>query len=56
MGNYDCTWNSMKRFLSERSVIPTIVNFDARTIPNELREEVERLVREKANSFEQSAI
>jgi dynein heavy chain 2 len=51
MGNQDNSWNAMKKFLQDRSVISNIVNFDARRITPAVRENVAKLVNKKAHSF-----
>ena len=56
MGNNDNSWNSMKRFLGERSVITNIINFNARDITPDVRENVEKLVKKKVASFEKAVI
>ncbi|OMJ92391.1 hypothetical protein SteCoe_4833 [Stentor coeruleus] len=56
MGSYDTSWNSCKEFLKGRSVIASIMNFDPRNITPEIREDVEKLVRKNASSFEDAVI
>jgi len=56
MGNYDSSWASMKKFLAGSGAIQRIMNFDPRQITPEVRQDVEKLLKEKANSFEHSAI
>ena len=56
MGSYDTSWNSCKEFLKGRSVIASIMNFEPRSITPEIREDVEKLVRKNASSFEDSVI
>jgi len=56
MGNNDNSWNAMKRFLGDRSVISSLVNFDARRISADLRANVKKLVQKKSSSFEEASI
>ncbi|KAJ1640034.1 dynein heavy chain and region D6 of dynein motor-domain-containing protein [Pavlovales sp. CCMP2436] len=56
MGNYDTSWISMKRFLSNKSVKDEILNFDSRKITPEVRESVNALLRQKGASFEEATI
>ena len=56
MGNYDNSWASMKKFLAGTGAIQRIINFDPRSIDNQTRHDVEKLLREKANSFEHATI
>ncbi|KAF4526157.1 hypothetical protein B566_EDAN008193 [Ephemera danica] len=52
MGIQDTSWNSMKTFLAKRGVKEDIRAFNARTINVENRVTVEKLLREKADSFD----
>eukprot|EP00743_Colponemidia_sp_Colp-15_P007052 GILK01007609.1.p1 GENE.GILK01007609.1~~GILK01007609.1.p1 ORF type:complete len:2172 (-),score=437.61 GILK01007609.1:43-6558(-) len=56
MDNFDTSWISMKKFLGQRSVVHSIVGFDARSIKKETRQEVEKLLAQKGNSFEPAVI
>ena len=56
MGNFDTTWNSMKRFLGNASVKDDIINFDSRRITPEIRASVDELLRKRGNSFEHAVI
>jgi dynein heavy chain 2 len=56
MGNYDNSWASMKKFLAGSGAIQRIMNFDPRQITPEVRADVEKLVKEKENSFVHSTI
>jgi len=51
MGNYDASWNSMRRFLSQPSVIQEIIQFDAHKITNDIRESVRQILVQKQQSF-----
>jgi dynein heavy chain 2, cytosolic len=53
MGIQDTSWNSMKTFLSKRGVKEDIKTFNARNISKESREAVEKLLRNKKESFEE---
>lgn len=56
MGNYDNSWASMKKFLAGSGAIQRIMNFDPRSITPEVRHDVEKLLKEKANSFDHATI
>eukprot|EP00438_Fugacium_kawagutii_P026834 Skav224731 [mRNA] locus=scaffold699:573890:588190:- [translate_table: standard] len=56
MGNYDNSWASMKKFLAGTGAIQRIINFDPRSIDDQTRKDVEKLLKEKANSFEHATI
>eukprot|EP00760_Papus_ankaliazontas_P008674 PhM_4_TR13906/c0_g1_i1/m.49396/K10414/DYNC2H, DNCH2; dynein heavy chain 2, cytosolic len=56
LGMYDTSWVSMKKFLGQRGVKDTICNFDASTITPESRENVRKLVDQKASSFKHENI
>ena len=56
MGNTDASWSSMKKFLAQPGVIERILNFDVRQISDEIRTDVEKLLKDKSNSFEHSVI
>ncbi|XP_068211563.1 cytoplasmic dynein 2 heavy chain 1 [Palaemon carinicauda] len=52
MGMQDTSWNSMKTFLAKRGVKEEIRNYDPRNVSPEGRKNVERLLTERAQSFE----
>ena len=52
MGIQDTSWNSMKSFLAKRGIKDEILSFDARRISPKDRQVVEKLLKERANSFE----
>ncbi|KFD50374.1 hypothetical protein M513_08756 [Trichuris suis] len=54
MGIYDCSWASMRTFLSKSAVKEEIINFDAHRITPQSLEKVSELVKRKLNSFEPS--
>jgi len=56
MGNYDNSWASMKKFLAGSGAIQRIMNFDPRQINESVRHDVEKLLKEKANSFDHATI
>jgi dynein heavy chain 2 len=56
MGNSDTSWVAMKRFLSEGSVVPNIVNFNPRRITPEIRADINQHVNRHASSFEPAVI
>lgn len=56
MGQFDNTWASMRKFLAGSGAITRIMNFDPREISPEVRHDVEKLLREKSNSFDHSTI
>ncbi|CAE7570289.1 DYH1B [Symbiodinium sp. CCMP2456] len=56
MGNYDNSWASMKKFLAGTGAIQRIINFDPRQIDEKTRSDVEKLLREKSNSFDHATI
>ena len=56
MGNYDTSWISMKRFLSQTGVKDSIINFDVRSITPSIRNSVVQLLDEHASSFDQKVI
>jgi len=56
MGNQDTSWISMKRFLSQPSVITDIMDFDAKKITPDIMEGVKNLIRSKKSSFEDATI
>eukprot|EP00898_Chlorokybus_atmophyticus_P001659 jgi/Chlat1/2494/Chrsp175S08714 len=56
MGNYDTSWNSMKKFLGAKSVKDEIMSFDARGVGKEARASVQQLLVAKASSFEPATI
>mmetsp|Transcript_8125 Transcript_8125/g.10764 ORF Transcript_8125/g.10764 Transcript_8125/m.10764 type:complete len:2280 (+) Transcript_8125:2-6841(+) len=56
LGIQDCSWLSMKRFLGNRGVKDQILNYDARSITPKLRKEVQKIMKQKAASFEEANI
>eukprot|EP00927_Polykrikos_kofoidii_P027109 TRINITY_DN23975_c0_g4_i1.p1 TRINITY_DN23975_c0_g4~~TRINITY_DN23975_c0_g4_i1.p1 ORF type:complete len:2595 (-),score=618.45 TRINITY_DN23975_c0_g4_i1:108-6821(-) len=56
MGNYNNSWASMKEFLKGTGAIQRIMQFDPRSITAEVRSDVEKLLKEKASSFDHNTI
>merc|ERR1719362_1570018 len=56
LGQTDISWNAMKRFLSNASVISQIVNYDARAVTPQLRKKVDKIISENPSSFEYNTI
>eukprot|EP00981_Chlorochromonas_danica_P004240 scaffold857_cov152-Ochromonas_danica.AAC.23 len=56
LGVQDLSWQSMKRFLSNRGVKDDILNFDAKRISPELRKTVAKQLKKKPQSFDDAAI
>jgi dynein heavy chain 2 len=56
MGSQDSTWANMRKFLAGSGAIQRILNFDPRQISAEVREDVEKLLKEKATSFDHATI
>jgi len=56
MGTRETTWASMKKFLGQRGVIQSIMNFDAHYITKDLRDHVKKIISKKKNSFEPKII
>ncbi|XP_063237932.1 cytoplasmic dynein 2 heavy chain 1 [Bacillus rossius redtenbacheri] len=52
MGILDTSWNSMKTFLAKRGVKEDIRSLEARRITAESRQAVEKLLRDKSESFD----
>ena len=52
MGVQDTSWNSMKTFLAKRGVKEDILNFDARRVSSNSRQQVERLLEDRSQSFD----
>ena len=48
----DTSWNSMKQFLAKRGVKDEILSFDPRKVDPKNRVVVEKLLKERANSFD----
>lgn len=46
----------MKKFLSQAGVVQSILNFDARMVSKDIRNKVNKLLKEKPMSFEASVI
>jgi dynein heavy chain 2 len=55
MGIQDTSWNSMKQFLAKRGIKDEILSFDARKVDPRNRVTVEKLLKERSNSFEPAA-
>ncbi len=43
-GNFDQSWNSMKKFLGQRTVIESIIEYDPRVMTPDVRRDVEQIV------------
>jgi dynein heavy chain 2 len=56
LGVQDHSWQSMKKFLSNRGVKEDILNFDARRIDPDLRKSVAKLLKKKPQSFDDANI
>eukprot|EP00906_Rhabdomonas_costata_P001229 RCo001932 len=56
MGVHDTSWVSMKKFLSQRGMIQSILEFDAHNITPESRQQVKNLIATKSNSFKPEVI
>ena len=56
LGIQDLSWQSMKKFLGNRGVKDEILHFDARSISDEVRKNVAKLIKKKASSFEPESI
>ena len=56
MDHRDTTWNAMKKFLGTRGVKDRILNFDAREIKSEVRDNVRKLLEQKSQSFKHEII
>jgi dynein heavy chain 2 len=56
MGEKDTTWGNMKRFLSQRGVVQSILNFDAHYITKDLRDGVNKMINKYKSSFDQKTI
>ena len=52
LGIQDLSWLSMKKFLGNRGVKDEILHFDAKSINDELRKNVAKLIKKKSTSFE----
>jgi dynein heavy chain 2 len=55
-GNFDGSWNNVKKFLKNRSVIDNILDFDPKMITPEIRKDMEKFLHDKSNSFEKNVI
>ena len=55
-GGADTSWTAMKKFLGVRGVKEQILNFDPHDITPAARDAVEKLLRQKGNSFEHAVI
>ena len=56
LGVQDLSWQSMKKFLSNRGVKDDILNYDAKRISSELRKNVAKLLKKKPASFDDANI
>jgi dynein heavy chain 2, cytosolic len=56
LGINDTSWASMKKFLGERGVKDNIIGFDARKMAPKQRSAVNKILKEKGNSFEKEVI
>lgn len=56
LGMQDLSWQSMKKFLSNRGVKDDILNYDAKRISPELRKNVAKLLKKKPTSFDDAHI
>ena len=56
LGQQDMSWANMKKFLGSRVVKDEIINFDAHKITPGIRKDVDKLLTNKANSFEHAVI
>ncbi len=36
-GNQDTSWNSMKKFISQKGIIESIINYDPRNLSSDVR-------------------
>ncbi|XP_042887569.1 cytoplasmic dynein 2 heavy chain 1-like [Penaeus japonicus] len=52
MGIQDTSWNSMKTFLAKRGIKEEIRNYDPRNVAPDARRAVEKLLRDRADSFD----
>lgn len=43
-GNMDTSWNSMKKFLGQRAIIESIIDFDPRSVTPEIRRDVNNII------------
>jgi dynein heavy chain 2 len=43
-GNQDTSWNNMKKFLGQSSVIKNIIDFDPRVMTQDLRRDVQAMI------------
>ena len=56
MGIFDTSWISMKKFLAQRGVVQSILDFDAHDLKADVREKVRALLDQKPNSFKPEVI
>jgi len=56
LGVQDLSWQSMKKFLSNRGVKEDILNYDAKRISGDLRKSVAKLLKKKPASFDDANI
>ena len=55
-GNYDTSWNAMKKFLAQKGIIESILNFDPRHIKQDTRKDLKQFIKEKSSSFDKNVI
>ncbi len=55
-GNQDTSWNNMKKFLGQSSVIKNIIDFDPRVMTQDLRRDVQAMIQQHSSSFESANI
>ena len=56
LGIQDTSWQSMKRFLSNRGVKDDILNYDGSKIDSELRKNVAKIIKKNPSSFDDATI
>lgn len=50
------SWNSMKKFLSQKGIIESILDFDPRIIDIDIRQDLNKFISEHSSSFEKKVI
>lgn len=56
LGQNDTSWSGMKKFLGAKAVKDNLLSFDARSITPAIRDAVQKLLTQKAASFEHATI
>ena len=56
LGQHDTSWTGMKKFLGSKAVKDNLLAFDARTVTPAIRDSVQKLLTQKAASFEHANI